>query len=277
AALEGRRSYESEYRLPRPDGSWSWTVARGTPVLDADGAVREWVGTNTDITDRKRADQALRASEARLRAALEVGRIGTWELALERGLGYWSPMAFAVTGIAPDVSAPDQPPDEPTWRALVHPDDAEAIKAQWMRAQDARDEYRCAHRVVRPDGAVRWLDARGRFCYDEHGTPVRMLGAFVDVTDRKVAEAEREDLLGIAERARAEAEAGSRAKDEFLAMLGHELRNPLAAVRNAVVTAQLDGTQRQGPLEIALRQGDQPARLLHQLLDLPRVPPGVST
>src|SRR5262249_55511124 len=49
AALEGRRSYESEYRLRRPDGSWSWTVARGTPVLDADGAVREWVGTNTDI------------------------------------------------------------------------------------------------------------------------------------------------------------------------------------------------------------------------------------
>src|SRR5262249_23706471 len=89
-----------------------------------------------------------------------------------------------------------------------------------------------------------------------------------------VAEAEREDLLGIAERARVEAEAGSRAKDEFLAMLGHELRNPLAAVRNAVVTAQLDGTHRERSLEIANRQADQLGRLLDDLLDVARITQG---
>src|SRR5262245_51223830 len=91
AAFEGRQRFESEYRLRRPDGSWSWTVARGTPVLEANGAIREWVGTNTDITDRKRADEALRASEARLRAALEVGGVGIWEVDMERAQGYWSP------------------------------------------------------------------------------------------------------------------------------------------------------------------------------------------
>jgi PAS domain S-box-containing protein len=270
AALAGRRRYESEYRLRRPDGSWSWTVARGTPVLDADGALREWVGTNTDITDRKRADEALRASEARLRAALEVGGVGIWELDLERGLGYWSSTAYAVIGIDPDVT----PADARSWRALVHPDDIGAVEAEWTRARDARDEYRSEHRVVRPDGAVRWLDARGRFFYDEDGTPVRMLGALVDVTDRKAAEAEREELLGIAERARAGAEAASRAKDEFLAMLGHELRNPLAAVLNAVMTARLDGARRERALEIARRQGDQLARLLDDLLDVARITQG---
>jgi PAS domain S-box-containing protein len=182
AAVEGRESFESEYRLRRPDGSWSWTVARGTPVLDAGGAFREWVGTNTDITDRKRADEALRTSEARLRAALEVGRIGIWELDLERGLGYWSPTAFAVTGIPPGVTAPDGTafavtgiapyvtvPDGRTWRALVHPDDIGAVEAEWRRAGCA-PEYRCASR--RPPGrVVRWVDARGRFFYDEDGRP----------------------------------------------------------------------------------------------------------
>ena len=269
-ALAARRGFESEYRLRRPDGSWSWTIARGTPVVDPSGAIREWVGTNTDITDHKRADDALRTSEARLRAALDVGGIGIWELDLERGLGYWSPTAFAVTGIDPDVTAPNRR----TWRGLVHPDDLGAVEAEWTRARDARAEYRYAHRIVRADGVVRWVDARGRFFYDAEGTPVRMLGAFVDVTDRKVAEAEREDLLDIAQRARAEAEAGSRAKDEFLAMLGHELRNPLAAVRNAVVTAQLDGSHRERSLEIARRQVDQLARLLDDLLDVARITQG---
>jgi PAS domain S-box-containing protein len=270
AALEGRQQFESEYRVRRPDGSWSWTIARGTPILDADGAIREWIGTNTDITDHKRADEALRTSEARLRAALEVGRIGIWELDLERGLGYWSPTAFAVTGIDPVATASGKD----NWRALLHPDDVAAVNAEWRRARDAREEYRYAHRIVRPDGVVRWLDARGRFFYDEDRRPVRMLGAFVDVTDRKVVEAEREYLLGIAERARVEAEAGSRAKDEFLAMLGHELRNPLAAVRNAVVTAQLDGARRDRSLDIARRQVDQLARLLDDLLDVARITQG---
>ena len=270
AALAGRQRYESEYRLRRPDGSWSWTVARGTPVLDAGGVLREWVGTNTDITDRKRADEALRASEARLRAALEVGGVGIWELDLERGLGYWSSTAYAVIGLDADVT----PPDARAWRALVHPDDIGAVEAEWTRARDAREEYRSEHRVVRPDGAVRWLDARGRFFYDEDGMPVRMLGALVDVTDRKAAEAEREELLGIAERARTGAEAASRAKDEFLAMLGHELRNPLSAVLNAVMTARLDGARRERALEIARSQGDQLARLLDDLLDVARITQG---
>jgi PAS domain S-box-containing protein len=271
ASVESRQPFECEYRLRRPDGSWSWTVARGTPVLDADGAMQEWVGTNTDITERKRAEEAVRTSEARLKTALEVGGIGIWDMDLKQGLGHWSTAAFAVGGSDFGVTAPDMR----TWRSLVHPEDIGVVEAEWTRARDRREEFRCEHRIVRPDGVVRWVGARGQFFYDdEDGTPVRMLGAFVDVTDRRLAEAEREDLLGIADRARAEAEAGSRAKDEFLAMLGHELRNPLAAVRNAVGTAQLDATRSEGSLEIARHQVDQLARLLDDLLDVARITQG---
>jgi PAS domain S-box-containing protein len=95
-----------------------------------------------------------------------------------------------------------------------------------------------------------------------------------DVSDRKRADAEREELLGAAECARAEAEAANRAKDEFLAMLSHELRNPLSAVQNAIVTAHLDGNRRERALEIARRQADHLGRLVDDLLDVARIAQG---
>jgi PAS domain S-box-containing protein len=92
-----------------------------------------------------------------------------------------------------------------------------------------------------------------------------------DVTERKRMDAEREQLLGIIQRAAAEAEEASRSKDEFLAMLAHELRNPLSAVRNAVVSARLDRTRLDHALEIACRQTEQLGRLVDDLLDMSRI------
>ncbi len=98
-----------------------------------------------------------------------------------------------------------------------------------------------------------------------------------DVSERKRIEVEREELLRIAERARADAEAASRGKDEFLAMLGHELRNPLSAIRNALVAAQLDPTRRNRAHQLACRQADQLARLVDDLLDVARFTQGKLT
>src|SRR6185369_6417598 len=109
---------------------------------------------------------------------------------------------------------------------------------------------------------------------DPDGVVRSMVLLFEDVTQRKDAEAKRSEALAAAERARADAEAASVAKDHFLAMLSHELRNPLAAIRNAVVTARLDGSRRERALEIAGRQADQLTRILDDLLDVARVSQG---
>src|SRR5262249_42151013 len=95
-----------------------------------------------------------------------------------------------------------------------------------------------------------------------------------NVTDRKRAEAEREELLRIAEHARADAETANRGKDALLAILGHELRNPLSAIRNALVTAQLDPSRRNRAHQLACRQADHLARIVDDLLDVARVAPG---
>ena len=95
-----------------------------------------------------------------------------------------------------------------------------------------------------------------------------------DYLERTRGEAQREQLLRLAQQAREQAEAANRAKDEFLAMLGHELRDPLSAVRNAIAVAALDERQRSRALDIARRQTDQLVRLVDDLLDVARITRG---
>jgi signal transduction histidine kinase/CheY-like chemotaxis protein len=124
---------------------------------------------------------------------------------------------------------------------------------------------------MRPDGGhIPILCAGASITTD----PLEGVTWVLDISAQKRSEAEREALLHVADRARAEAEAASRAKDQFLAMLGHELRNPLSAVRNAVIAARGNDAMRDRALAIAERQTDQLTRLIDDLLDVARITHG---
>ncbi|HEX6039832.1 PAS domain S-box protein [Longimicrobium sp.] len=199
--------YEVEYRVVRPDGETRWVRGRGYPVRDAEGRVYREVGVAHDVTERVRAEEALRTSEERFRQLAEtVGEVFyVYDIAQERML-YVSPAYAGIWGRAPDEVLRDPH----AWLAAVHPDDAGRL-ARTMGSPGV--EYEAEYRVVRPDGEVRWIHGRGYPVLDAEGRVYREVGVADDVTARKAAEeairqAERR-AQHTAERMRAIAEAAA--------------------------------------------------------------------
>jgi len=176
----------------KKDGSRFDLEVHGKTSTYRDRGVR--VTAVRDITERKRAEEAMRESEDRLRLALEGGSLGMWYLDLQSGEFYASPQAKVMHGLSPE----DQLDNEGALEA-VYQDDREAVAREIERAISERGPYRAEYRVVWPDGALRWLRARGRV-YDRDGGEGRLIGVVRDVTQSKRVE---EDLRKSEGRARA--------------------------------------------------------------------------
>jgi PAS domain S-box-containing protein len=203
---------------------------------------------------------AIREREERMRMALDAGRMGSWEWNVKTSEVKWSPELEAIHGIAPGGFGG-------TFAAFekdVHPEDLDKVRnAAAASVQPGCSEHQVEYRIVRPDGAVRWVEGRGKVFFDEGGKPARLVGVCADVTDRKrVEQALRE---------------ADYAKDEFLAMLSHELRNPLAALTTAahVLRISRPGSAAAAHAgEVVERQTSHMVRLVEDLLDISRVTMG---
>ncbi|GGB19120.1 hypothetical protein GCM10011380_05850 [Sphingomonas metalli] len=180
-----------DYRIRRAsDGSIRWLRNTDFPIRDAGGRITRIGGIGRDVTDAKIAQDALEQSEERLRSAIEVGRLGLWDWNVETGDVHWSDEHFRMEGYAVDEIRPSFE----AWAARVHPDDRAGSEAALAKAMASGGEYVREFRVVHPDGSVHWLHGRGRFSYDAAGKPVRMIGAMIDITDRREWE-ERQKVL----------------------------------------------------------------------------------
>ena len=201
-----------------------------------------------------RANREVRDNEERLRLALAVAQVATWEWDLTSGSMRWSTDPEMVFGFPQGTFGPDARISH-----AVHPDDAGAVESAFRRAMETGD-FEAEYRVVRPDGTVVWIAERGRVVHDSSNQPNRILGVSVDLTRRKaLEEALRES---------------DRRKDEFLAILAHELRNPLAPIRYAVKVLDLKGpatAELPWAVELIERQTQHMARLIDDLLDINRI------
>jgi PAS domain S-box-containing protein len=223
-------------------------------MIEVDGEAA-MLTIHRDVTEQQRVDAALRDSEERLRLALEGARIGMWATDLTGGLTECTPINCELLGV--DPQAPPRTAKE--WFHLIHPDDRELVDAAWKSAAEHGTPYSVEFRAIRADGTMRWIDSRAQFHRDAAGTPVRVLGISMDITERKDAEfALRE---------------ADRRKDEFLATLAHELRNPLAPLRTAahlLSSPALGEGARRDAHQMIERQVGHLTRLVDDLLEVSR-------
>jgi len=212
---------------------------------------------------RDRALAALQASEQRLLLAIDATEAGTFDWDLDSGRVEWSARARELLGLAPDV-----PERIDSYYRAVHPDDRTAVQAAVAAAISGQHDgrLRIEHRVQRGSVEPCWVEVRAQaHAARESGTRrrVRLVGIVIDQTDRQ----QRVEALREADRR----------KDEFLAMLAHELRNPLAPLRNAVALLERsvpqDGPARHA-LEMSARQVRHMTRLVNDLLDVSRITQG---
>jgi PAS domain S-box-containing protein len=222
-----------------------------------------------EVAQRKRAEDALRARNATMRALIEASPVPIAVIEPDATVRLWNPAAERVFGWSaaevlgrPLPIVPDDKRDEfrAVREALVQGEAFSGVETERLRRDGTRVD------VLISAAPLANLE----------GVPREMVVLFEDITARKRAEAERESLLRTAERARGDAEAASRAKDEFLSVVSHELRTPLAAMLGwvSVLKAGASGERASRALETIERSGRAQAKLIEDLLDVSRIVTG---
>jgi PAS domain S-box-containing protein len=252
----GPRRYSVEFRITRKDGEVRWISSTGFAVFEEDRLVRV-VGTGRDVTERRRVEAALRESEQRFATLAEGSPVLLWVTG-PAGNEFVNRAYRNFVGVESD--------DELSaygWSRFVHPADRDEYLNAYQRALAVQAHFTAEFRFKRWNGEYRWMRSDATPRLGEDGGLIGYVGATVDITERRNAE----DALRVADRQ----------KDEFLAMLAHELRNPLAPIRNAseVLALRYAGDPEAAvPIGMLRRQAEHLARLLDDLLDVTRIAQG---
>ena len=234
------------------------------------GSVADAVSLALEENERRRAEVALRESEERYRRIVETALEGIWAIDAQSRTTYANPRMAEMLGYTVEEMMGRNAFD------FAHPDDANPANQEWDQRRQgvaSRPEFR----FLRKDGSILWAQCSAAPLLDEAG---RFAGAFtmvVDITDRKQAEAEREEILLRERKARAEAETANRIKDDFLATVSHELRTPLNAMAGWVHllrSGSLDVATTERALETVDRNVRAQAQIIDDVLDVSRIVQG---
>jgi len=220
------------------------------------------------LREQERQARQLSIQGDALSFALSAGGLGSWEINLKNGVLVASDLCKANYGWPLD-----QPFSNQQRLDSIHPDDRARVAEAVQRSIEDKTQLDVEHRVIWPNGEVHWLLARGRASYDASGAPISVAGVSLDVTQReRMHQALKESQAALAQQAE-QLRAADRHKDEFLATLAHELRNPLAPVSTGLTILQssTDPAKVQRTVEVMRRQVDHMVRLIDDLLDVSRI------
>jgi PAS domain S-box-containing protein len=273
-ALAAGTEFEIESRTRRHDGAYRWFLTRAVPIRDADDRLTAWFGVTTDVDDQKRAEREraglLRAEQA-ARAEAESAQQRyqqlvdgldaiVWEADVDRArFTFVSRRAEQILGYPVERGLQQKG----FWVSLVHPEDRDRVLSQSRAATAECRDHDFEYRAATATGSELWLRDLVYVVRGEDGRAQRLRGIMVDVTEKNRAELALRDA--------------DRRKDEFLATLAHELRNPLAPLRNGLEILRLGGSDRdRAPVyQMMDRQVQHMVRLVDDLLELSRITRGL--
>jgi len=259
ASLANRSDFQCEFRIRHAVKGERWMASYGRPVHDEHGDALRLLGITLDITERKLAQEALQQSEERLKRSQEIAHLGSWELDLEKNELTWSDEVYRIFGLQPRQFGA-------TYEAFldaVHPDDRQTVDDAYAGSlRDGRDTYEVEHRVVRPDGEIRYVHEKCEHHRDSSGRIIRSAGMVHDITEQK--------------RAQEALERSNRELEQFAYVASHDLQEPLRAVVGFLQLLQsqygehIDG-KGQHYIERSVKAGHRMQTLIRELLTLSRV------
>jgi PAS domain S-box-containing protein len=219
-SVETGQILDGELRLRRADGSYGWAHSRHLPFRDADGIVVRWYCLITDIDARRRAEEALRASEREMSLIVETIPGLVW--CAVPGVGEPNYISRRILGY---VGKSEEDFVQSGWDHFLHPDDRDGALPAWIHAVNTGQPYEGRIRFRAADGSYRWFHNIAELGRDEDGQPTRWYGLLIDIDDRVNLE---EELRGMQDRLLRAAKTAT--LGELSASIAHEVGQPLAAV-----------------------------------------------
>jgi len=252
--LASRSAYSMAYRMQHADGHMIWVQEVGRGVFDEQDNLQYLDGFILDITELHLAREALlqtnrmlQTQQSRLEATSQIARLGHWQAWLDSGELWWSDVIYDIFGLDPESTEPSVE----LFFASVHPEDISLIRASEKHALET-GLHDVEHRIILPDGQVRWVHELAQTILDADGKPFRLDGTVQDITQRKDAD---------------------RLKQDFISTVSHELRTPLTAIAGVLRLLQAGvfkgfSAEAMSLIQMAGRNAEHLSRLINDLLDV---------